>query len=119
MTQTNIYAMDRIVDLLGSGMKFANALSHVYTKRKVVIPYNEVDLCVLLENLGMSARTTNALRRSRMTTLGDVVKYSESQHLKTIPNLGTLSIRETMETILNYCWDNLCADCSCFSQRCR
>lgn len=107
MTQINIYAMDKIVDYLGAGMTFTQALSCVYTKRNVAIPYNEKDFCVLLENLGMSPRTTNALRRHRMSTLNDVTNYIERQNLNTVPGLGTLSIKEIMETVLNYCWNHM------------
>lgn len=109
MTQINICAMDKIVDYLGAGMTFAQALSCVYTKRNVAIPYNEKDICVLLENLGMSPRTTNALRRHRMSTLNDVTNYIERQNLNTVNGLGTFSIKEIMEAILNYCWDHMSA----------
>ena len=107
MTQINIYAMDKIVDHLAAGKTFAQALNRVYTTRNVVIPYNETDLCVLLETLGMSSRTTNALRRHHMSTLNDIVNYVECQKINTVPSLGIIAIKEIMETILNYCWDHM------------
>jgi hypothetical protein len=42
-----------------------------------------------------------------MSTLNDVTNYIERQNLNTVPGLGTLSIKEIMETILNYCWDHM------------
>lgn len=107
MTQINIYAMDKIVDHLASGMTFSQALNRVYTKRNVAISYNDKDICVSLETLGMSPRTTNALRRYHMATLHDVTSYIERQPINTVPNLGTVSMKEVMETILNYCWDHM------------
>ena len=107
MTQRNIDVMDIIVSKMAEGDKFSKALQRVYSKRNVYIPYDEENFNVPLTDLGMTNRTTNALLRARMRTLGDVIEFCKTQKITTISNLGNLSGIEVFETILNYCWDRM------------
>ena len=107
MTQKNIDIMDIIVNELAAGKTISDALKTVYSKRNVVIPYNEELLSAGVEKLGMSLRTTNALRRSKINTLMDVVNYCQKQKITTVKTFGHNSGIELFETILNYLWDRM------------
>ena len=110
MTQKNIDRMDAIVNELAAGKTIADALKIVYSKRNVVIPYNEELLSVGIEKLGMTTRTTNALRRNKMHTLLDVVNYCSKQKITTAKTFGNNLGIELFETVLNYLWDNMSSD---------
>ena len=107
MTQHNIDIMDTIVNELGCGKKISKALETVYVKRSISIPFNENSLKVLIVNLGLSGRTTNALLRAKLFTLGDVVRYSLENKITNIKNFGVNSGMEVYEAILDTCWDHL------------
>ncbi len=107
MTERNIEIMDVIVDKMIAGKTLTDALKDVYSKRNVVIPFVDEDLNIPIEKLGMSNRTTYALMRGRLSTLGDVVRYCEKQKITTINLLGANAGIETFETIVNYLWNKL------------
>lgn len=110
MTQRNIDAMDAIVNKLAEGKKFSDALKTVYSKRKVRVPYNDVNLGAHVTSLGMSMRTTNALLRAKLNTVGDVISFCNKEKLTDLSSMGKASGVEVLETILNYCWDNMSED---------
>jgi hypothetical protein len=107
MTQRNIDIMDLIVDKMAEGKTIARALKEVYVKRNVVIPFDEENLNVGVNNLGMSRKTVHALMRGRMLTLADVVKYCEKQKITTVRLLGISAGIETFEAMLNYLWSKM------------
>ena len=107
MTQRNIDVMDIIVSKMAEGAKLSKALKLVYNKRHVCIPYNENIFNVSLMKLGMTSRSTNALLRAGLRTLGDVVDFCKEQKITKIANFGQSSGIEVFETILNYCWDHM------------
>ena len=75
MTQKDIYVMETIVDKLTNGCKLSAALKLMYSKRHVCIPYNETYANIQLIGLNMSMRTTNALLRGGLKTIGDVIEF--------------------------------------------
>jgi hypothetical protein len=107
MRQIDIDVMDRIVDELGYGRKISEALATVYVKRSVAIPYKEDTLKVLIANLGLSGRTSNALLRTKLFTLNDVVEFTQERKITEVKNFGVTSGIEVFETILDICWDNM------------
>lgn len=107
MTQKNIEIMDKIVDELTYGKKISKALAKVYVKRNVAIPYKEDTLKVLIVNLGLSGKATNALLRGKLFTLNDVVEFSQQRKITEVKNFGINSGIEVLETILDICWDNM------------
>lgn len=107
MTQRNIDTMNVIVDKMLEGATISQALKSVYTTRNVCIPYDEEILNVSVQSLKMSCRTTNALLRTRLNTLKDVVDYCKKYKITDITNLGKNSGVELFETILNYCWKHM------------
>lgn len=107
MTQRNIEIMDVIVDKMAAGKTLSDALKDVYKKRNVVIPFEDDDLKIGVDKLGMSKRTAYALMRGKMFTLTDVVKYCEKQKITTVNLLGANAGIETFETMLNYLWSKM------------
>ena len=110
MTQRNIYVMDQIVNKMADGTKLSKALKDIYTKRNVCVPYSEEDLKTPITDLRMSCRTTNALLRTNLMTIKDVVKFCEYNKIMKIRNLGTASGIELFEAILDYCWERMNSD---------
>lgn len=107
MTQKNIEIMDIIVDKMAEGKTLAEALKCVYKKRNVVVPFDNDDLNVSVEKLGMSKRTTYALMRGKLFTLADMVKYCETQKITTIKLLGVNAGIEAFEATVNYLWSKM------------
>lgn len=107
MTQKNIDVMDIIVSKMAEGASLSKALKLVYSKRNVVIPYNEEIYEVSVKSLSMSNRTTNALMRGKLKTIGEVIEYCRYRKITDVANLGSNSGIELFETILDYCWGNM------------
>lgn len=110
MTTKNVEIMDIIVSKMVEGDKLSKALSRVYSKRNVAIPYNEESFGVSLMELGASSRATNALLRARLRTVGDVIEFCKTNKITEIVNLGRNSGIEIFEAILDYCWDHMSQD---------
>lgn len=107
MTQKNIDTMDMIISLLAQHKKISKTLRHVYDKRHLILPHDEKWYQIHVTNLGMSKRTTNALMRSHLTTVQDVIDYCNTSTIKDIKTFGHASGVELLETILDICWDNM------------
>ena len=107
MTQRNIDVMDIIVSKMAEGTRLSKALQLVYNKRSVLIPYNEGHFDTSLMDLGMTSRSTNALLRAKLRTLGDVIEFCKAKKITDIANLGKSSGIEVFETILDYCWERM------------
>ena len=107
MKQTNIDALDAIVNELAAGKKISEALSAVYTKRNVAIRFNADEAIIDVRNLGLSNRGANALVRSRLKTLGAVLTYMETDKITELRNFGHTSCIELCEAILDYYFDRM------------
>lgn len=107
MTQRNIDVMDIIVSKMAEGDKLSKALHRVYSKRNVAIPYVEGSMNESVMNLGMSGRATNALLRSKIRTVNDVIEFCKTNKITEIATLGRNSGVEVFEAILDYCWDRM------------
>ena len=107
MTQRNIDIMDVIVEKVIRGASISDALKDVYKKRNISLQFSDEDLNVDVDKLGMSNRTTFALKRGKMFTLADVVGYCEKQKITTVNLLGVNAGVETFETMLNYLWGKM------------
>lgn len=89
------------------GKKLSKAMAVVYSKRELAIPCKTEIFETRIMDLKMSSRTTNALMRAKLFTIGDVVDHCERQKLIEVKLLGKTSAIETLETILDYCWDQM------------
>ena len=107
MTERNVYAMDIIVSKMAEGEKLSKALKLVYNKRNVMIPCNEDIYDASITSLPMSNRTTNALMRGKLKTVGEVIEFCNSRKITEVTNLGRNSGIELFETILDYCWEHM------------
>lgn len=107
MTNRNINTMDFIVDKLAEGNTISQALKCTYEKRYVQIPFNEKSMSVYVTDLDLSNRTINALLRTKLRTLKDVIEYCNDKKITSIKNLGVNSGVELFEVILDWCWEHL------------
>lgn len=107
MTQKNIDTMDLIVSLLAQHKKISKTLGDVYDKRYLILPHNEKWYKIHVMDLGMTKRTTNALMRSHLTTVQDIIDYCETSSIKDIKTFGQAAGVELLETIIDVCWDNM------------
>ena len=110
MTQKNIDVMDIIVSKMVEGDTLSKALSRVYTKRNVAIPYCTENLDVSVMNIGLSSRAVRALVRTKLMTLNDVVEFCKTQKLTNITNMGVGTAIEVFECILDYSWKHMSHD---------
>jgi DNA-directed RNA polymerase alpha subunit len=110
MTQTNINTMDLIIDKMAEFKSLSRALRHVYKKRKVAIPFDDNTFDVEVLKLDIHSRASNALMRSGLKTLNDVIEYAEDNHLGKVKNLGKVSAIEVMETMLDIAWSKMNED---------
>jgi DNA-directed RNA polymerase alpha subunit len=106
MTQRNIEIMDTIVHELAN-KPLSQALKTVYVKRTVMIPFKENKLDVPIEKLNLQTRTINALKRTHLSTIADVVNYGATNGFRRIRNVGKNSIIELFESTLDWCWDHM------------
>lgn len=107
MTNTNIYAMDAIVNELAKGKTISGAMKAVFTKRTVQIRYTDEKFNVPVTSLKMSRRATNVLMRSGIHTITDLANYSAEESIKSLRGGGKDTLTEIMETILDYTWDHM------------
>lgn len=107
MTQRNIDVMDIIVSKMAEGDKFSKALSRVYTKRNVHIPYRDDIMNVSVMDLGMPGRSTNSMMRAKLKTIGDIVDFCSCRKITDIPSVGKNSGIEVFEAVLDYCWNHM------------
>ena len=110
MTQTKINTMELIVSKMAHGKTLSRAMHEVYTKRHVVIPYNDQWLDCELTTLKMSPRVTMAMLRNKFRTIRDVVEYTKCNSITNLATLGKVSAMELFASILDYCW-------GCMSQK--
>lgn len=111
MKQQNINALHGIIAELENGAPISKALSVYYTKRKVIIPIKTITYDLSINELDLSTRTSNALKRANLMTFGDLLDYVENgNQLKTIKNFGVTSIKGLYEQILDYHFELLNAN---------
>lgn len=99
--------IDKIIELLRSGVKISNALKEVYDNPKIYIPFNDEDFDISLEELNLSMRSCNALRRSNFNTLNDVINHFAEKGWNSIKNFGKTSATEVFEKIINVAWNKM------------
>lgn len=107
----NINALHGIIAELENGAQISKALSTYYTKRKVIIPIKSNTHDLSIDELILTTRTSNALKRAKLMTFGDLLDYVENgNQLKKIRGFGATSIQEFYEQILDYHFELLNAD---------
>ena len=107
MTQQNIDTMDIVVGLLSERKPISYALYKVYSKRSVIIPYNDSVFNATIEELGLTNRTANALRRAHLVTIKDIVEFATSNGIMKVKTFCKSSGIELFEAILDYCWNHM------------
>lgn len=99
--------IEKITELLDSGASMGRALRRVCGNKKISIPYDEKIFDMPIEELGLSTRSYNALKREKINTLNDAVHSLENQGWRDIKNLGKVSATEIFETIIDVAWRNM------------
>ena len=84
------------------------ALHRVFEKNiKIKIGYSIRDCNASIEDLALSVRSYNALRRTNIITIGDLIDRLNEGGLKTVRNLGTKSFSEIQAKIMVYGFEQL------------
>lgn len=74
---------------------------------KVNIGFSKSACDASIEELALSVRSYNALRRANVSTLGDLIEKLNEGGLKSIRNLGVKSYREIQTKMLVYGFERL------------
>lgn len=99
--------IDQITKLLKDGVKISRALKEVCGSQKISIPFNDKDFDVYLEELDLSPRVYNALKRAKLNTLSDAIQQFAQNGWNSIKNFGRTSATEVFEKIIEVAWDNM------------
>lgn len=98
---------EKITQLLKNGDKISHALKEVCGNQKIFIPFNDASFDVSLEELNLSMRSYNALKRGKLNTLNEVINHFDKNGWNSIRNFGKTSATEIFEKIIDVAWDNM------------
>ena len=85
-----------------------DTLDRVFGKNiQVSIGFSENALRISVEELALSVRSYNAIRRTGISTIGDLIERLNQGDLKGIRNLGVKSYKEIQTKILVYGFERL------------
>lgn len=85
-----------------------DTLDSVFGKNiQVSIGFSENALRMSVEELALSVRSYNAIRRTGISTIGDLIERLNQGDLKGIRNLGAKSYKEIQTKILVYGFEQL------------
>ena len=83
-------------------------LHHVFGKNiKINIGFSKRAYDTTIDDLVLSVRSYNALRRANVSTIGDLIERLNEGGLKSIRNLGAKSFSEIQTKILVYGFEQL------------
>lgn len=83
-------------------------LHRIYGKNvKIKIGFSESVCRASIDELSLSVRSHNALRRAGIATLGDLIERLNEGDLKSIRNLGAKSFSEIQTKMLQFGFDRL------------
>lgn len=99
--------INKITKLLEGGAKISHALKEVCGSEAIYIPFNDNDFDVPLQELKLSNRSYNSLRREGLNTLSDVVSHFDTKGWNSIKNFGKTSAYEVFGKIIDVAWDNM------------
>lgn len=86
----------------------AETLHRVFGKNiSVNIGFSKSACSANIDELALSVRSYNALRRANVSTLGDLIEKLNEGNLKSIRNLGTKSFSEIQTKMLVFGFDQL------------
>ena len=67
------------------------------------LKYSNEVLEITIEELDISVRAFNCLKRAGIETIGDIVNKSESEMIRDVRNLGSKALEEIKEKLSNFC----------------
>lgn len=74
---------------------------------KVRLDFSESICKASIDELSLSVRSNNALRRASIATLGDLIEILNEGNLKSVRNLGAKSFSEIQTKMLQFGFDRL------------
>ena len=98
---------EKITKLLKDGVNISYALKEVCGTQKISIPFSNECFDVPLEELNLSMRSYNALKRGKLNTLDEVINHFDQNGWNSIRNFGKTSATEIFEKIIDVAWDNM------------
>lgn len=96
-----------IIELLKNGTNIGRAIRKVCGSVPLSIPFNEEDFNVYLEDLDLSTRSRNALKREKFNTLYEVILHFNERGWNSIKNFGKTSATEVFEKIIDIAWNSM------------
>lgn len=84
------------------------ALDSIFGKNiKIRLPFSKSDISCDIENLNLSVRSYNALKRAQISTIENLIDALNNGDIRKIRNLGAKSFREIQTKILVYGFEKL------------
>lgn len=83
-------------------------LHHVFGENiDVKIPFSNAFLALDIDELVLSVRSSNALKRAGIATIGNLLEFISCENLKSLRNLGVKSRKEIQTKLLVFGYDRL------------
>lgn len=73
----------------------------------VKIPFSNTALSLEIDELVLSVRSSNALKRAGIATIGNLLEFISCENLKSLRNLGVKSRKEIQTKLLVFGYDRL------------
>ena len=99
--------VEKIKELVDGGVNIGHAIKEVCGTQKIFVPFSEKDFDVSIENLDLSRRSYNALKRERLETLNAAINHLSKNGWNSIKNFGKISATELFEKIIDVAWSNM------------
>ena len=74
---------------------------------KVSVPIKNEFYGIKIDELILSTRTVNILKKNKITTLGKLIAKIQNGQLRNIKNIGTKTVSEIQICVLNFCYGEL------------
>lgn len=83
-------------------------LHHIFGENiDVKIPFSNASLSLDIDELVLSVRSSNALKRAGIITIGNLLEFISCENLKSLRNLGVKSRKEIQTKLLIFGYDRL------------
>lgn len=83
-------------------------LHHMFGENiDVKIPFSNTALSLEIDELVLSVRSSNALKRAGIATIGNLLEFISCENLKSLRNLGVKSRKEIQTKLLVFGYDRL------------
>ena len=99
MTEQYTVRSNLVAEIIAAKQRQINQLAHEITAYKNATGWREISI----DDLQLSARTTNALLRAQICSLADLaLLWSTTEILQNVPGIGQTSIAEITDALRHY-----------------